>query len=182
MSSFVTFCHPPSGYPRKTLDFRCLFRCQQTQYPPEKSRSARLIWMPSKFPNVRSLNSSTSRSFNIWNMVIYPSTIRSSHANPSFSAVSRMLSVSGPSISIKVPKGKLITYSVNGLRFWNRAIKRMGLTHYSLHDIRRLYASLMAAKMMPLELNKLMRHLNVNTTLKHYADVELDKIVTKMNN
>jgi len=83
--------------------------------------------------------------------------------------------------TIKIPKGKLITYSVNGLRFWNRAIKRMGLTHYSLHDIRRLYASLMAAKMMPLELAKLLRHRDVNTALKHYADVELGKIVVKMN-
>ncbi|KKK85427.1 hypothetical protein LCGC14_2773400 [marine sediment metagenome] len=84
--------------------------------------------------------------------------------------------------TIKISKGRVVAYSVNGLRFWNRAIKRMGLTHYSLHDIRRLYATRMAHRLQPYELNKLLRHKDMNTTLKHYADVELDKIVTKMNN
>ena len=84
--------------------------------------------------------------------------------------------------TIKIPRGRIVTYSANGLRFWNRGIKRMGLTHYSLHDIRRLYATRMAHRLQPYELNKLLRHKDMNTTLKHYADVELDKIVTKMNN
>ncbi len=83
--------------------------------------------------------------------------------------------------TIKIPKGRIVTYSGNGLKFWNRAIKRMGLTHYSLHDIRRLYASRMAHKLQPYELNLLLRHLDMNTTLKHYSKVELDKIVVKMN-
>ena len=66
--------------------------------------------------------------------------------------------------TIKVPKGKLITYSVNGLRFWNRAIKRMGLTHYSLHDIRRLYATRMAHRLQPYELNPACN--NIKTILR----------------
>ncbi|KKK49782.1 hypothetical protein LCGC14_3131590, partial [marine sediment metagenome] len=92
----------------------------------------------------------------------------------------------------KIPKGRIVTYSMNGLRFWNRTQKRfnnregikreLGIIRYSIHDIRRCYATRWAYKLMPYELNKLMRHLDMNTTLKHYADVELDKIVTKMNN
>jgi len=83
--------------------------------------------------------------------------------------------------TIKIPKGELINYSPNGLKFFNRAIKRLGYDNYSLHDIRRLYATYMAARLMPYELNKLLRHLDMNTTLKYYADVELSKIVVKMN-
>lgn len=82
---------------------------------------------------------------------------------------------------IVISKGNLFNYSPNGLKFWNRMLGRLELTSlYSIHDIRRSFATRMAGKLMPYELNKLMRHKSMQTTLKFYADMDLDDIANKL--
>lgn len=75
----------------------------------------------------------------------------------------------------------LFTYSKDGLKFYNRALERLKLNHYSLHDLRRKFGTMMAEKgLTPYELQKLMRHENIKTTMQYYVNVSIKNIGNKL--
>lgn len=77
--------------------------------------------------------------------------------------------------------GKLFNYSKDGLDFFNRALKRLNLPAYSIHDLRRKFGTTLAEKgLTPYELQKLMRHQNIRTTMQYYINIDLQNIAKKM--
>jgi integrase len=55
------------------------------------------------------------------------------------------------------------------------------IPNYTIHDLRRTFGSKYAKRLMPLELMKLMRHKDVETTLRYYVNMEMNDIVDKLN-
>lgn len=77
--------------------------------------------------------------------------------------------------------GKLFNYSKDGLDFFNRTLKRLNLPPYSIHDLRRKFGTTLAEKgLTPYELQKLMRHQNIRTTMQYYINIDLQSIAKKM--
>lgn len=82
-----------------------------------------------------------------------------------------------------IPKrGKnVFNYSGDGLKFYNRAITRLKLKHYSLHDLRRKFGTTMAQRgLTPYELQRVMRHQNIKTTMQYYINIDMSNIAKKM--
>jgi len=78
-------------------------------------------------------------------------------------------------------KDKLLNYSKDGLKFWYRALEKLNLPKYSLHDLRRKFGTIQAQNgMSPYKLQKLMRHKDIRTTLKYYVDVDIRKIAPEI--
>lgn len=78
-------------------------------------------------------------------------------------------------------KGKLFNYSKDGLKFWNRTLIKLNLPKYSIHDLRRKFGTNLAEKgLTPYELQKLMRHQNIRTTMQYYVNIDLQSISKKM--
>lgn len=69
-------------------------------------------------------------------------------------------------------KGKIFKKGYDGIRFFWEKLE----TGYTLHDIRRTRLSFLANKgVEPLYLKQFARHKNINTTLKYYVNLEVDK-------
>jgi integrase/recombinase XerD len=82
---------------------------------------------------------------------------------------------------IEKKNDRLFNYSKDGLDFYNRALKRLNLPQYSIHDLRRKFGTMMAEKgLTPYELQKLMRHQNIRTTMQYYINIDLQSIAKKM--
>lgn len=76
---------------------------------------------------------------------------------------------------------KIFSHSKEGLDFYKRALKRLKLPSYSIHDLRRKFGTSMAEKgLTPYELQKLMRHRNIQTTMQYYVNISLQSIAKKM--
>jgi integrase len=74
------------------------------------------------------------------------------------------------------PNAKIFNYSTDGLKFWNRAMQHLGY-NYTLHDIRRTFGTLHANKgTNTLDLMKLMRHRKIDTTMKYYVNMNINRI------
>ncbi|HEX2866512.1 MAG TPA: site-specific integrase [Ignavibacteriales bacterium] len=77
---------------------------------------------------------------------------------------------------IRKRSGKIFSYTEDGLKFFPRAMKRLGMS-YCLHDIRRTFGSKLANNgMRPLDLMAAMRHKNIKTTMKYYINMEIKRI------
>lgn len=55
------------------------------------------------------------------------------------------------------------------------------IPRYTIHDIRRTFGSKYANRLMPIELMKLMRHKEINTTLRFYVNIQMNDIAKKLN-
>lgn len=76
---------------------------------------------------------------------------------------------------------KIFDYSSDGLKFYNRALKKLKLNHYSLHDLRRKFGTMMAEQgLTPYELQKIMRHENIKTTMQYYINIDIKNIGNKI--
>jgi integrase len=83
--------------------------------------------------------------------------------------------------SIPKTSAKLFSYSGDGLKFYNRALDRLKLKHYSLHDLRRKFGTMMAERgLTPYELQRVMRHQNIKTTMQYYINIDMQNIASKM--
>jgi integrase len=73
--------------------------------------------------------------------------------------------------------GKLFNYSYDYLRkVWRLKLNKLGL-NYNIHDLRKTRGTHLAEKgVNPYYLKKLMRHTDIKTTLKHYINIELNKM------
>lgn len=79
-------------------------------------------------------------------------------------------------------EGRLFTYKSRfSTTFWSRALTKLNLPKYKIHDIRRTFGSKYASQLTPIELMKVMRHRDIKTTLKHYIKLDLQQITSKMN-
>ena len=61
-----------------------------------------------------------------------------------------------------------------------KATEKLEIPNYTLHDFRRTFGTKYASKLTPTELKTVMRHRNINTTLKHYINHNLSKIAQKL--
>lgn len=66
------------------------------------------------------------------------------------------------------------------LKAFQKACSALELKKYKIHDIRRTFASKYATILTPIELQKLTRHSKIETTLKHYVNLNLQTIGNKM--
>lgn len=83
--------------------------------------------------------------------------------------------------SFKGEKGKLFQYKArHALKLFQNLQKTIGLPHYTIHDIRRTFASRYAVKLTPVELKAIMRHRDIKTTLAHYISLDIKKIGNKL--
>lgn len=83
----------------------------------------------------------------------------------------------------KIPKrgSKVFAYTDKGLKFYNKTIKLLKLKHYSIHDLRRKFGTTMAEKgLTPYELQRVMRHQNIKTTMQYYINIDMANIASKM--
>lgn len=55
-----------------------------------------------------------------------------------------------------------------------------GGKHATAHDIRRAFGTRWARRLMPAELQRLMRHADIRTTLDYYIDIESDDLARKL--
>lgn len=78
--------------------------------------------------------------------------------------------------------GKMVfNYKDKGLKFYDRAIKKIGIKHYSIHDLRRKFGTKMAERgLTPYELQRVMRHQNIKTTMQYYINIDMQNIASKM--
>jgi len=63
---------------------------------------------------------------------------------------------------------------------FQNVLKKLEIKHYKLHDLRRTFASRMASKLTTVELQKVMRHKSIGTTLKSYVNLDMNSIGHKM--
>lgn len=83
--------------------------------------------------------------------------------------------------SFKNSQGNVFDYSKDGLKFWYRALDRLKLPRYSIHDLRRKFGTRQANNgITTYELMKLMRHSNIKTTMQFYVNVDMIKIGKKI--
>lgn len=76
---------------------------------------------------------------------------------------------------------KVFAYSDKGLKFYGKAITLLKLKHYSIHDLRRKFGTTMAEKgLTPYELQRVMRHQNIKTTMQYYINIDMSNIAKKM--
>jgi len=81
----------------------------------------------------------------------------------------------------KQKEGRLFNYKSRfSTTFWSRALTKLNLPRYKIHDIRRTFGSKYASILTPIELMKVMRHQDIKTTLKHYINLDLQQISNKM--
>ena len=81
----------------------------------------------------------------------------------------------------KKKDGRIFNYSKDGLKFYQRALDRLNLPKYSLHDLRRKFGTRMAEKgLSPYELTKIMRHRSIKTSMKYYINIDIRDIGNKM--
>ncbi|MCH7770187.1 MAG: tyrosine-type recombinase/integrase [Bacteroidetes bacterium] len=72
------------------------------------------------------------------------------------------------------------TFRFEALTIFQNACKECNIPKYRIHDLRRTFASKYATKLTPIELQKLVRHADINTTLKHYINIDLQDIAKKI--
>jgi integrase len=80
---------------------------------------------------------------------------------------------------VRVPFQKAIE-SVNKLQI-EADSNFSSIPKYTIHDIRRTFCSKFANKLTPIELMKLTRHKDINTTLKYYVNIDVKSIADKLN-
>lgn len=66
------------------------------------------------------------------------------------------------------------------LSIFQDACKECNVPKYRIHDLRRTFASKYATVLTPIELKKLVRHADINTTLKSYVNIDLQDIGKKL--
>jgi integrase len=54
------------------------------------------------------------------------------------------------------------------------------LKYASAHDLRRSFGTRWAPKMMPVDLQQLMRHANISTTMEYYVDIQAEDIAARL--
>ncbi len=79
----------------------------------------------------------------------------------------------------QLKKGNLFNYkNASSMRFWKRALKRLGLPHYPLHSIRKTFATKLVYNNVPIfEASKILGHSNIKTTI----DFQLFKTKKPLN-
>lgn len=89
----------------------------------------------------------------------------------------------------KLPKGTGDFPNADSVGRWISRIGRMAnvvVTHEgdfaTVRTMRKTFATRWASKLMPAELQKLMRHESIETTLKYYSNVQVGDLWDKMNN
>ena len=75
-------------------------------------------------------------------------------------------------------EGKIFDYKRgDSLRFFDRFLKKENFNHYSLHTLRKTYISkLVNAGLSVFDVMALARHRKIDTTLKHYTNMELERM------
>lgn len=91
-----------------------------------------------------------------------------------------------PNISVllsHIPKQKeLIFWNCNNaLKVMQKVCRKLGLQLYTLHDLRRTFATNYSSKLSTVELMTVMRHKNINTTLQYYINHNIQNIANKMS-
>ncbi|HEX2866991.1 MAG TPA: tyrosine-type recombinase/integrase [Ignavibacteriales bacterium] len=83
--------------------------------------------------------------------------------------------------SFRKEQGKLFRYKArHALKLFQNSLKALNLPRYTIHDIRRTFASRYAVKLTPVELKAIMRHRDIKTTLAHYISLDIKKIGEKL--
>lgn len=68
------------------------------------------------------------------------------------------------------------------LKSFQKALTKCKLPKYTLHDLRRTFASRYATKIeRPIELQTLMRHKKIDTTLRYYVEIDILQIGKNLN-
>jgi integrase len=81
----------------------------------------------------------------------------------------------------KVSKSEtLFPIEVRALDFFPRLCKKLNLPVYGLHDLRRTFGTNMAKVVNVYELQKLMRHNDIRTTMRYYVDTDMSEISKKL--
>jgi len=84
--------------------------------------------------------------------------------------------------SFEKKEGKLFEHTSGYLiKCFQKALKKCKLPKHTLHDLRRTFATRYASILKPIELKTLMRHKNVDTTLKYYVEIDILDIGKKLN-
>ena len=80
--------------------------------------------------------------------------------------------------SFQKKEGKLFDLSIHYLlKPFQKALTKCKLPKYTLHDLRRTFASRYATKIeRPIELQTLMRHKKIDTTLRYYVEIDILQI------
>ncbi|KUG25886.1 phage integrase [hydrocarbon metagenome] len=80
-------------------------------------------------------------------------------------------------------KGKVLKYkSHDSLRFFEGFLKRNGYKHYTLHELRKSFLTLLAnAGLSLFDLQIIARHREVKTTQKYYLKAEMDRIGNRIS-
>jgi len=81
-------------------------------------------------------------------------------------------------------EGKVFAYSKDGLKFWDRVQKRLGLQKkYGLHQIRKTFISKLANSGVSLyDVATLADHRNIQTTFKYYAKSNISRLKDVLDN
>lgn len=78
-------------------------------------------------------------------------------------------------------QGNLFRYKArHALKLFQDSLKALNFPRYTIHDIRRTFASRYAVKLTPVELKAIMRHRDIKTTLAHYISLDIKKIGDKL--
>jgi integrase len=59
--------------------------------------------------------------------------------------------------------------------------KWIDIPRYTIHEIRKSFGSKYASKLKPISLMKLMRHSNIETTLRYYIQLDVVDIAKELN-
>ncbi len=71
--------------------------------------------------------------------------------------------------------------AIDGLKFWSRGMKILGFD-YTLHNLRKTFATeLVNGSVSVFDAMKLLRHKNVETTMKYYTYADLSRIGEEAN-
>lgn len=85
-------------------------------------------------------------------------------------------------LSFRKDSGPVFPISPRALVFFPRMIKKLKLPpKYTIKSLRSTFGSNMAKKVLPYKLMKLMRHKNIQTTMKYYILVELEGIIDEID-
>lgn len=78
-------------------------------------------------------------------------------------------------------KGNVFKYtSINGLNWLAKQLRKFTEGKYLFHDFRRKFGTRWASKLQAMELKQVMRHEDIQTTLKYYIGLRIDDITKKM--
>ncbi|RMG75716.1 MAG: hypothetical protein D6707_13130 [Bacteroidetes bacterium] len=76
---------------------------------------------------------------------------------------------------------KVFAYSNRtSMKFFRRTLNKLNLPPYTIHSIRKTFASRYAEKLTAKETREILRHRDIRTTLKYYVKVDLQAIGDKL--